>query len=231
MLNLWATSRSIWRTVVPQSLRHTPLALQLKRLYSRAFPHNAIYDDEYFQSEVEDLAVRSADTIAGSILADLKPSSLVDVGCGTGALLAVLKDRGCRVLGLEYAESGLEYCRKRNLDVRKFDIERAPVPDDPTFDVAISLEVAEHLPASVADRFVALLAGLSDRIVFTAAHPGQGGTDHINEQPASYWIAKFADHGFSTDVDLASRWKKDWESSGQVASYYFQNLLIFRRGV
>jgi SAM-dependent methyltransferase len=234
MINLWGTSRSIWRAIVPPSLRDTVLARQLKRLYHKAFrvvPHDAVYDADYFQREVEDWAVRSADPIASSILADLKPSSVVDVGCGTGALLAVFKDRGCRVLGLEYAESGLEYCRKRNLDVRKFDIERASMPDDPTFDVAVSLEVAEHLPESVADRFVELLAGLSDRVVFTAAHPGQTGTDHVNEQPASYWIAKFGDRGFTPDVDLASRWKEDWESSGQVASYYIENLLIFRRRV
>jgi hypothetical protein len=65
--------------------------------------------------------------------------------------------------------------------------------------------------------------------VFTAAHPGQGGTDHVNEQPATYWIAKFAKRGFSSDLDLADRWRKDWEASGQVPEFYSQNLMIFRK--
>jgi hypothetical protein len=54
--------------------------------------------------------------------------------------------------------------------------------------------------------------------------------DHVNEQPPSYWIAKFRDRGFTPDLDLAERWKRDWEASGKVAGFYSRNLLVFRRG-
>lgn len=229
MPTLWETSRSIWRAVVPSSVRQTALVRMMTQRLLRAAPHDVIYDREYYERDVEDAAVRAAGTISGSIVADLKPGTAIDVGCGTGALLEALRDRGCGVFGLEYADSGLEFCRRRNLDVRKFDIERAPTPDDRTFDVAISMEVAEHLPEPSADRFVELLTGLADRIVFTAARPGQGGLDHVNEQPATYWIAKFRDRGFEPDLELADRWRKDWEASGRVAGFYSQNLMIFRR--
>lgn len=229
MPSLYRISQTVWRAIVPLSLRETRLARGVKRLYNRTVPHNVVYDSEYFEREVESGAALSAEAIAGSILSDLKPSTAVDVGCGTGALLAALKAHGCRVLGLEYSDSGLEYCRNRGLDVRKFDIERAALDDDPTFDVAITMEVAEHLPESCADRFVSLLTALSDQIVFTAATPGQGGTDHINEQPASYWLAKFLDRGFTPDYELAARWKRDWEATRQVSVYYFRNLMILRR--
>jgi SAM-dependent methyltransferase len=229
MPSLVSTTRSIWRALVPATLRDTGPIRKIKHFVAKRISHNILYDSAYFQSDIEDQAVRSAGTIADSILTDLKPSTAIDVGCGTGALLEALQVRGCRVFGLEYADSGLEFCRRRNLEVQKFDIERESIPEDRTFDVVISMEVAEHLAESRADRFVSLLTRLANRIVFTAAPPGQHGIDHVNEQPMPYWIAKFRDRGFTPDLELTDRWRKDWEESGKVAFYYSQNLLIFSR--
>jgi hypothetical protein len=91
------------------------------------------------------------------------------------------------------------------------------------------MEVAEHLSEKYADRFVKLLASLSDIIVFTAATPGQGGNGHVNEQPPSYWIAKFAALDFTEDELLAARWRTEWKNSAVVANWYYRNLLILRR--
>jgi hypothetical protein len=69
------------------------------------------------------------------------------------------------------------------------------------------MEVAEHLPARTADRYVKLLSSLSSILVFTAAPPGQGGrtaTDHINEQPPWYWMTKYKQLGFRHDEALQS---------------------------
>jgi SAM-dependent methyltransferase len=188
-----------------------------------------MYDSEYFQKAVEGPAARAANTIADSIATDLKPLSAIDVGCGTGALLSALRDRGCEVLGLEYAEAALRACLARQLTVTKFDLENDSLPSGRTFDVAVSMEVAEHLPARTADRFVSLLTQLSQVVVFTAAPPGQGGTDHVNEQPPSYWIAKFRGRDFYVDDVLSARWRQDWRLSGRVEEMYCGNLMIFRR--
>jgi hypothetical protein len=120
-------------------------------------------------------------------------------------------------------------CRSRGLDVRKFDLES----EDPTaqlgaFDVAISMEVAEHLPSTCANVFVRLLTSLAPVVVFTAAPPGQGGVDHVNEQPPEYWIQLFELHGFQLNRDLSDRWRKRWEAN-RVVSFYHKNLMIFRR--
>lgn len=82
---------------------------------------------------------RSAATLAATIVGDLKPSTVVDVGCGTGALLAALRERGCRVCGLEYGEAALARCRARRLDVEKCDLENDDYPSDRTHEVAISM--------------------------------------------------------------------------------------------
>ena len=91
------------------------------------------------------------------------------------------------------------------------------------------MEVAEHLPAMVADRYVDLLTHLSQVIVFTAAPPGQGGDDHVNEQPPSYWISKFQQRGFGYAEELSRRWRESWEAVGDVEGLYHRNLMIFRQ--
>jgi SAM-dependent methyltransferase len=215
-----------YRKILPVSIRNSPMIDLLK---GKLLAHDAIYDSEYYETIAEGPAARSAGTISDSILSEFNPRSVVDVGCGTGAMLHALRERGCKVFGLEYSEAALVYCRKRQLDVRKFDLENDMLKNDRKFDLALSVEVAEHLPESVADRYVDLLASLSKVIVFTAAPPGQGGSDHVNEQPPSYWIAKFHQRGYEHGHDLSRRWGDHWKASGNVESWYYQNLMIFRQ--
>jgi hypothetical protein len=49
------------------------------------------------------------------------------------------------------------------------------------FDLAISLEVAEHLPEGSAGALVSTLIEAAPVVVFSAAIKGQSGTNHINE--------------------------------------------------
>ncbi len=96
------------------------------------------------------------------------------------------------------------------------------------YDIAISLEVAEHLPEKVADRYVGLLCGLSSIVIFSAATPGQSGTDHVNEQPHSYWIEKFSARGYSHDGTSSKKFAQEW-SVAHVADFYYKNIMVFAR--
>jgi SAM-dependent methyltransferase len=216
----------VYRAIVPTAVR---ASARVARLKARLLPHNWIYDSEFYEKSVEGAAVRGAAKMAAAIIDDLKATSVIDVGCGTGALLAALRDRGCQVYGLEYAEAALAYCRLRRLDVAKFDLENDDFTEGRVFDVAVSMEVAEHLPQKAADRYIDLLTRLSPIVVFTAAPPGQGGTDHVNEQPSSYWIARFRDHGFDLAVELSQRLRDRWKAAGDIEDWYHRNLMIFRR--
>ena len=218
--------KNLYRTLLPVSVRNSPIVAKLK---AQLLGHDWIYNSDYYERTVEGPAVRSAGTIANSILNDFKATCVIDVGCGTGALLEALRDTGCEVFGLEYSEAALKYCRARRLNVAKFDLERNVFNDNRTFDVAVSMEVAEHLPEKAADRYVDLLARLSQVIVFTAAPPGQGGVDHVNEQPSSYWITKFQQRGFEHAEEISQRWRESWKAAGDVEGWYHQNLMIFRR--
>jgi SAM-dependent methyltransferase len=225
--------KRLCRTFLPASVRDSSKILKLKaivtKLKSRLVRHDRIYNSDYYESTVEGPALRSARTIANSILSDFKAARIIDVGCGTGALLEALHDRGCEVFGLEYSEAALKYCRSRRLCVAKFDLERDVFDYNRTFDVVVSMEVAEHLPEVVAVRYVELLTRLSRVVIFTAATPGQGGTDHVNEQPPSYWISKFQQRGFKHAEELTQRWRESWKAAGDVEGWYYQNLMIFRQ--
>jgi SAM-dependent methyltransferase len=227
-MSVLGTLRRVSRALLPSSIRKSKLVSKLKIFVYERLDHETVYDYDYYK-EVEVRAVRSADVMAASILSDLHPQTVVDVGCGTGVLLEALRRSGCQVLGLEYSEAALQYCRDRGLNVRKFDLERDIFTDMQVFDVASSMEVAEHLPKESADRYVELLTRLSSVIVFTAARPGQGGTDHVNEQPQSYWISKFNARGFIIDEELSNHWSENWRETKVVDSFFFKNLMIFRR--
>jgi hypothetical protein len=89
----------------------------------------------------------------------------------------------------------------------------------------ISLEVAEHLPESSAAGFIHSLTQHGDIIVFSAALPGQGGQNHINEQWKDYWISYFNAEGYKVfDLIRPLIWNNllvDW--------WYKQNIMVFAK--
>ena len=226
-------AKRIWH-LVPESLRTETRSSQalgwLKQRIPRgaADQHDEIYNADYYR-EVDEFTGQSAPMIVGCIVRDLRPGSLLDVGCGTGAMLVEFRRHVVDARGLEYSDAALRLCRSRGLDVKSFDLERdALAPPDVAYDVVLSTEVAEHLPAASADWYLDLLVSQSGTVVFTAATPGQGGLDHVNERPHDYWIAKFATRGYHMDEPLSRRWRAEWE--GQVSPWFARNVMVFRRG-
>jgi len=189
--------------------------------------HQVTYDAGYYQL-VEETATWSRDAMADSIVRDLAPRNILDIGCGTGALLEAFRTRNVRVDGLEYSDAGIEACHKRELWVNKFDIARQRLPKRLRGrDVVVSFEVAEHLPERMANRYLRLLTAASDTVVLSAATPGQGGTSHLNEQPHEYWIRKMANRGYEFDWVLSQWWREEWR--GRTADWYQANVMVFRR--
>jgi SAM-dependent methyltransferase len=158
------------------------------------------------------------------VLVDLlRPRSVVDVGCGVGAWLAVFVEQGVAdawgIDGAWVEEALLEIPTSRFI---RRDLTR-PLDIGRTFDVVVSLEVAEHLPPAAADTFVDSLVRLGPVVVFSAAIPFQGGTHHVNEQWPDYWAEKFEQRGFAVVDALRPRL---WQVP-DLEPYYAQNMLLY----
>jgi trans-aconitate methyltransferase len=208
-----------FRKMVPQSI---------KDAIKPWLPHDVVYSEDYFAKYVDGPAMRAAPFMARSMVELFHPQSVIDVGCGTGALLMAFRDHGCCVRGFEYARAALRVCRERGLAVHKFDLERYRSTPTERYDLATSFEVAEHLPEKVADRFVALLCELAPVVACSAALPGQLGNDHVNCQPQSYWIAKFARRNYRLDEQASHSLSSEWRSNN-VIGYYWENLMVFQQ--
>jgi SAM-dependent methyltransferase len=156
------------------------------------------------------------------------PESVLDVGCGTGTFLKVFKESGVKhVLGVD-GPWGNPALRKSHLTEAEFQSLDLEVFHDfgRKFDLALCLEVAEHLKPEAAKTLVKTLTNASDVIWFSAALPMQGGQNHINEQPLSYWVKLFGEAGYTMDDSLRPLW---WNDS-RVFWWYRQNSVLFFRG-
>lgn len=191
---------------------------------SRAAPpvSTTPYDNAFYDSQGAG-SRRSAEVVLGLLFEWINPKSVVDVGCGEGHWLAVAMQMGASYgLGLdgEYVDRSrlvVPHHNFRAIDLsRTFRLERS-------FDLAISLEVAEHLDPGSENEFVASIIALAPIVLFSAAIPGQGGTDHRNEQWPSHWAGLFARHGFVC-VDLVR--PRLWHDQ-RVEFWYRQNTLLY----
>jgi SAM-dependent methyltransferase len=154
---------------------------------------------------------------------------LADVGCGTGAYAAAGRSAGLVVVGYERSRVGRAIAHAQRVRAKPFDLtDQATLDAIGSFDLAYSLEVAEHLPPELGERLVALLLTTAPTVVFTAAHPGQGGQGHVNEQAAGYWIERFAAHGGTHMPDVTAALRDRFEQAG-MESYLIENVLVFRR--
>ena len=179
--------------------------------------------DEKFYNDQKGGSLRSAREVLSYIYSLIKPKSVIDIGCGLGTWLSAFKELGVEEI------TGMDgnWVNKNNLYIDKdnfieMDLEN-PVPINRKFDLAMSLEVAEHLKKSSAEKFVNYLTSLSSTILFSAAIPNQGGTNHINEQNPEYWIELFKKNNFNV-IDCIRG--QIWENTN-IEIHYRQNMFLF----
>lgn len=184
----------------------------------------SVYNDRFYSGQMHG-SRRSAQEAVGLVLSLTEARSVIDVGCGMGAWLSACLESGVEeITGLDGGY----------VDINKLLIPRERfIPSDLArgmshrgrYDLVISLEVAEHLPASRAAGFVQDLVELGPVILFSAAIPGQGGTHHVNEQWPEYWRDLFARHDYVL-IDCLRR--RLWNNE-RVDICYRQNMMFYVR--
>ena len=176
------------------------------------------YDAAFFD-QITGASLSAAEVVIPWTLERIPAKTVIDIGCGSGAFLSVAKRFGCTVVGVDgFVPDG-------NLLIDESEFFRQDL-DDPMscagFDLAVCLEVAEHLPESSAPLLVEQLCK-ADYVLWSAAIPGQGGLNHVNEQWSTWWEPLFADCGYVGSVDIR---RALWDDR-RIAGYYRQNLVIW----
>jgi SAM-dependent methyltransferase len=183
---------------------------------------SALYSSEFYAGQVDGSA-QSAAAVVPLVLSLLPARSVVDVGCGVGPWAAEFLSKGVPdVWGVDgdYVESS-----QLRIPLDRFAVHdlTKPISFGRTFDLAVCLEVAEHLPASRARGLIADLTSLAPCVLFSAAIPGQGGTHHINEQYLPYWTDLFLGQGYEGVDPIRPQILGD----DSVEWWYQQNVVMF----
>lgn len=183
-----------------------------------------MYDSHFYKTHSND-SLQSAKAIVPLILNAFPVDSVVDIGCGVGTWLSVFRTCGVNsVRGFDVNDlpSGNYFIDKNCIETR-CDFSDRDFLLNIKSDLCICLEVAEHLPDEAAGVLVKNLVNVSPVIIFSAAYPGQGGLNHINEQPPWYWREKFHDNGYM-EIDFLR--PLIW-SDAMVGWWYRQNITSF----
>ena len=132
------------------------------------------YGREFYEW-TDQAALTAAEIVVPTVLDMVDVTSVVDVGCGTGAWLRAFVDRGVTdVLGIDTDRVPPDLLKIGRDRYMTADLAHPPTVGR-NFDLAVSVEVAEHLPEEAADRFVAFLCSLAPVLLFSAAIPRTGG--------------------------------------------------------
>ena len=168
--------------------------------------------------------------------------SVVDFGCSIGTYLEFFKSKGCEVRGFEYClNECVPHISKIDglINCISFGDVSQPITTEKTYDLSMSIEVAEHIPESRSEILVDNLCNSSKKwIFFTAAGVDQGGTGHINCQEKDFWEQKFLARGWRRNPTVESKIKSTmipvYENDGRndypfVWIFVYDNLMVFQK--
>lgn len=226
------SSVTIFMSIMISNLHNqmAPLSPSTRTVTLDAEPAQAIPSDPNgyrytgtFYLYIESGSLRSAKVVVPLVLRALSPVSVLDVGCGAGAWLSEYKNHGIT----DYLGVDGDYVPASSLlipadhfesqDVMlKFDLGRR-------FSIVQCLEVGEHLQTDFSRALVQNLTMHGDMILFSAATPGQGGENHINEQTHQFWRMLFAEHGYKP-FDL---FRPMIKGNRSVESWYRHNIVLY----
>lgn len=202
-------ARSLWNYSLVAYPRHELIASA-----GAAFPRITDFGN--------DGAFRSAEILLGIVAERYRFSSVVDFGAGRGSWLRAAHCRGAsKLAGWEHPVCAAE---PRFLEAQYTfrDLNESCVVQE-RYDLAICVEVAEHLNPARAEPLIDDICRASDAVIFSAALPRQLGDGHVNCRPHSYWISLFEQRNYSClDVFRSQLWHNN-----EVDPWYRQNCFLF----
>ncbi len=167
--------------------------------------------------------INQAGCLATYLDSNLSPKSVIDIGCGPGLYLTDFMLWGTDILGIDGCSSA------GRLIPNHFELVDLRLPYSPPkrYDLAICIEVAEHLQEKYSDTLIDTICNCSDVVCFTAAIPGQDGYCHWNCQPFEYWQQKFAVRGYQ--IHPLEQSLREYINQLECQFWLKQNIRLFSR--
>lgn len=183
------------------------------------------YSANFYESVAEraDLASQS---ILSIFFSKFNASSIKDIGCGNGIWLRETLDnqyiKNRYGYDLASALESAEHLTNKNIIFKEIDLEVASY-DLIATDLTLCLEVAEHISLDAGLQLVKNICKTSRYVIFSAATPGQGGYNHINERPFRYWVSLFESNGF-VGLDV---FRSEIQNDKRIPFFYRNNVFLF----
>jgi hypothetical protein len=146
--------------------------------------------------------------IADRIISDIRPARVLDAGCAMGFLVETLRDRGVDATGIDLSSYAIEHVHE---PIKPFcRLGSIAEPFTGRYDLIVSIEVVEHMPAREAERAIQNICEHTGDVLFSSTPYDYRETTHVNVHGPEYWAEQFARHGFYRDVDFDASFITDW---------------------
>lgn len=178
--------------------------------------HNSIFVEEWEMG----MCSHCPEQMLAYVLHRFQPRSVLDLGCGTGRTLDYLLARQLDAQGTEGSAKAISLARHPER-IRRHNLEK-PLDLGRRFDLLWCFEVVEHIRPAKVDVLLDTIVRHSGLIVLSAAHPGQGGDGHFNEQPPEYWIERMKRRSFAL-------LREETEALRAIPETHSGNMLVFRQ--
>lgn len=140
--------------------------------------------------------------IADKIVESIHPTTVLDVGCAVGYLVAALRDRGVNAYGIDVSNFAISHAREDIKSYCRVCSALEPLPSDlpQKYDLVVTIEVAEHLYEEDGKIFIKNISTYSDNILFSSTPDDITEKTHFNVQQPEYWAKTFAENGFFKEL-------------------------------
>lgn len=174
----------------------------------------------FYHIEIEEKPF--ANRLAEWCVNHLEFKTVFDVGCGPGIYVDSFEAKGFECLGIDI---DLRIKKQSNL------IQEDLFVFNHSADLVLCLEVAEHIESSKSSLIVEKINSFLNPggyLIWSAAHPGQGGSGHINCQPKEFWKHLLMDqeliHCLEFENNMIQFLKK-----GYHMGWFIQNAMVFQK--
>ncbi len=170
-------------------------------------PTADLYGPEYYASHLglryersEPHWLRFFETIAETIIRELKPATVFDLGCAKGFLVEALRDHGVEAWGSDISDYAIGEVRS---DMRPFcQVRSATEPIEGQYELVTCIEVLEHLCDGDGRIAIANMTAVTDTVLFSSTPSDFTEPTHLNVRPVLYWLQLFRDCSFAPDADF-----------------------------